>query len=77
MAEEKLFPLEKILVLSLPEYCSMVVREPSDYIPIGVHAMATDGEDLRKSFQQQVPAAAEVVIAYREVYRMQTGRHYS
>ena len=65
--------LEKILTISLGEYCASVNKKPTDYRLMGVHIELKETTDafreseveLIERFADVVPSKVEVVIEYR------------
>ena len=58
------FPLEKILTISVRDWCEISGKELREYIAKGVHAIG-DHYRLREAFQNAVPSDVEVVVEYR------------
>ncbi len=68
--EPQPFPLEKILTVSVRDYCDSVDRSIGSFQMRGVHVVSistNNGRDLDhlKHFAQQLPANTEVVVEYR------------
>jgi hypothetical protein len=64
---------KKILTMSAEEYCKMMGKELTDYIPEGVHVKNGFERDERgadyltilyEDFAEEVPRSAEVVVGY-------------
>jgi hypothetical protein len=62
------FPLEKILTMSARDYCEMMGKRLTDYVPQGVHTCNTFREhalqNIYNMFAERVPESAEVVVDY-------------
>ena len=72
MAEAKTnFPLEKILTISIADYCLNTGKDPTSYDLVGVQANGTwsrnsnsDNFSIAKVFARKVPDKTEVVVGY-------------
>ena len=72
--EQKTFPLEKILTVSVGDYVdNMGARRSSDYDMVGVHVMnsyphpggVTPFDNIYLAFAKKVPENAEVVVNFK------------
>ncbi len=65
MAEEKLFPKDRILTASARDYVESIGRSIRDYKLIGVQKMTHYTHDLASFCIDQIPVGTEVITDYR------------
>ena len=66
MADKKVFPLERILTVSLGDFLEHIdANENGYYYAVGVHAETPRLGGIHEAFALEVPIDAEFVVDYR------------
>ena len=62
------FPLDRILTVSVTEYCASMGKEPRNYKLSGIHVDDNDSPfnaSLIERFREKVPRSTEVVVSFK------------
>jgi len=66
IVEKEQFPMEKILTISLSDYCENIDKSIKNYKLVGIHASSFTSEGKRRNgLLEKIPEGTEVVVDYK------------